>query len=89
MKLMHITRTSSWPDSALAELGETLTVRQAAAALATTPRAIRDLIGHPDHEHRLPAVKLGRAWVIGRVDLREYLLKHRNMPSTVERGRGR
>lgn len=84
LSAMHITDRVPWPDSALAGLGETMTVRQAASALATTPRAIRDLIAHPDRQHRLPAAKLGRAWVIGRVDLREYLLQHHNMPSRSE-----
>lgn len=79
MLCMHITSPATWPDTALAGLGETMTVRQAAEALATTPRAIRDLIGHPNRQHRLPAAKLGRAWVIGRVDLRDYLLQHRNI----------
>lgn len=89
MLFMHITSQTTWPDSALAGLGETMTVRQAATALATTPRAIRDLIAHPNQQHRLPAAKLGRAWVIGRVDLRAYLLQHHNMPTQPHDGPNR
>lgn len=68
-----------WPDSALARYGETMTVHEVAAALASTPKAIRALINHPAEKHRLPASKLGRSWVVGRTDLRAYLLEHRNI----------
>ncbi|WP_430648131.1 helix-turn-helix domain-containing protein [Agromyces sp. GXS1127] len=68
-----------WPDSALTAYGETMTVREVAQATRQTPRTIRDLINHPNEAHRLPASKLGRGWIVGKVDLREYLIRHRNI----------
>ncbi|MCD5348426.1 helix-turn-helix domain-containing protein [Agromyces sp. S2-1-8] len=69
----------SWPDSALAPYGETMSVREVALATRQTPRVIRDLISHPNEAQRLPASKIGRGWIVGKVDLREYLIRHRNI----------
>jgi hypothetical protein len=71
----------NWPDTALAEYGETMTVHEVASSLVSTPKAIRALINHPARSHRLPASKVGRGWVVGRTDLRAYLLEHRNVRS--------
>lgn len=72
----------SWPDRVLARYGEVMNVREVAQATRQTPRSIRDLIGHPNEAQRLPASKIGRGWIVGKVDLREYLIRHRNIGGT-------
>lgn len=64
-------------DDMFADLPKTLSVEQAAELFGVTVITIRNLITK-DSDDPLPAIKLGKGWVILRDDFKAWLLRRSN-----------
>lgn len=65
-------------DDLFEDLPKTLSPEQAAELFGVTVITIRNLITKPKDEDPLPAIKIGKVWVILRDDFKAWLLRRSN-----------
>lgn len=69
-----------WPKSLLSDCGQMVTARDIALALIEESN-VRGLLTTSDRNVRMPGVTIGKAWHVGRDQLRGYLLANHYDPA--------